>query len=251
MARWTPSIARRAAGVALIGLLYVLAVVAQGDGPAPLAVPVVGAQAACTPRPPIRTRVRTVSPDILSVTISAALPIQRIHFGVTQNAFLDVPGGPPGSPGGFDLVLTSSLTDVPFVVRRNGGVINVPLTVVDACGDWRTFVGAGLQARPATPTPSVSPTPTPTSSVFDPNNYVGQGDRFNCFDFESQAQTQAVLRADPNDPNRLDISSVRATYVPDGIACNSSLDAPEWSASFYFPQPYDLTPVPTPVGGRH
>lgn len=50
---------------------------------------------------------------------------------------------------------------------------------------------------------------------FDPTRYVGQGDRYNCGDFASQAQAQAVLRADPTDPNRLDADR-------DGIACETN-----------------------------
>ena len=46
--------------------------------------------------------------------------------------------------------------------------------------------------------------PATTSSTFDPTQYVGQGNRYNCKDFNSQANAQAVLRADPSDPNRLD-----------------------------------------------
>jgi hypothetical protein len=41
-------------------------------------------------------------------------------------------------------------------------------------------------------------------AAFDPLPYIGQGDAFNCADFVSQADAQAVLRADPTDPNRLD-----------------------------------------------
>ena len=48
--------------------------------------------------------------------------------------------------------------------------------------------------------------------TFDPSAYLGQGDAYNCADFTSQAQAQAVLRADPSDPNRLDADK-------DGIAC--------------------------------
>lgn len=47
---------------------------------------------------------------------------------------------------------------------------------------------------------------------FDPSQYIGQGDAFNCGDFVSQADAQAVLRADPRDPNRLDADR-------DGVAC--------------------------------
>lgn len=70
--------------------------------------------------------------------------------------------------------------------------------------------------------PTALPTP---ASGFNPYAYVGQGDRYNCADFASQANAQAVLRADPTDPNKLDADK-------DGIACESNRS------------PKDLTPVP-------
>jgi hypothetical protein len=59
------------------------------------------------------------------------------------------------------------------------------------------------------PTPVVTAPPVRTVAPvvvagFDPLRYTGQGDRYNCGDFASQAQAQAVLRADPRDPNELD-----------------------------------------------
>lgn len=60
---------------------------------------------------------------------------------------------------------------------------------------------------------------------FDPQQYVGQGDAYNCGDFASQAEAQAVLRADPGDPNHLDADR-------DGIACERNR------------APRDLEPVP-------
>ena len=59
---------------------------------------------------------------------------------------------------------------------------------------------------------------------FGPGKYTGQGDRNNCSDFASQAEAQAVLRADPSDPTRLDKDG-------NGIVCESS------------PSPKDLLPV--------
>ena len=53
---------------------------------------------------------------------------------------------------------------------------------------------------------------------FDPTIFIGQGDAYNCGDFNSQARAQAVLRADPTDPNRLDADW-------DGIACESNRGA--------------------------
>ena len=73
-------------------------------------------------------------------------------------------------------------------------------------------------------------TPATTSSVFDPTHYVGQGNRYNCSDFTSQAQAQSVLRADPTDPNRLDGDK-------DGIACEGNRG------------PYDREPVLVPWCG--
>ena len=85
--------------------------------------------------------------------------------------------------------------------------------------------------RPATPapTPIVTAPPARTAAPvvvagFDPLRYIGQGDRYNCGDFASQAQAQAVLRADPRDPNGLDGDN-------DGVACETNRS------------PFDRTPV--------
>jgi hypothetical protein len=59
------------------------------------------------------------------------------------------------------------------------------------------------------------PASSPVAHGFDPGKYTGQGDRYNCSDFASQAEAQAVLRADPSDPNRLDKDG-------NGVACESS-----------------------------
>lgn len=82
---------------------------------------------------------------------------------------------------------------------------------------------------PQTPTPFSIPTPIANNSSkyiesFNPNLYIGQGNKFNCKDFSSQAQAQAVLRADSTDPNKLDTDY-------DGIACESNKN------------PKDLNPV--------
>ena len=52
-------------------------------------------------------------------------------------------------------------------------------------------------------------------SDVDPWFYLEYGDAFNCADFVSQADAQAVLTADPSDPNRLDADA-------DGIACEEN-----------------------------
>ena len=89
-----------------------------------------------------------------------------------------------------------------------------------------TVVSPGPTTVPPASVPSATPVPSPTPipialpsasprSGFDPSFYVGKGDAFNCADFASQADAQAVLRLDPTDPNRLDADR-------DGIACESN-----------------------------
>jgi hypothetical protein len=48
------------------------------------------------------------------------------------------------------------------------------------------------------------------------------------------------------DPNKLDTNDAQGRG-PDGIACNTKFEAPEWADSMYWPEPLDRTPVPTPV----
>jgi hypothetical protein len=70
-----------------------------------------------------------------------------------------------------------------------------------------------------------SPSPVPARAVaaatpalpagFDPQKYLGQGNAFDCADLASQAEAQAILRADPTDPNVIDNDR-------DGIACESN-----------------------------
>lgn len=69
------------------------------------------------------------------------------------------------------------------------------------------------------------PAPPPASPGFYPSAYLTGFDDFNCADFLSQADAQAVLRADPSDPNGLDTDA-------DGWACESNRG------------PKDLVPVP-------
>lgn len=54
------------------------------------------------------------------------------------------------------------------------------------------------------------------AAPFDPLPYIGGGDAYNCTDFASQADAQAVLRADPSDPNKLDQGGIP------GVACEST-----------------------------
>lgn len=83
----------------------------------------------------------------------------------------------------------------------------------------RTLIAAALTfavlAAPAAAQIVEEPAPPPASLDFYPSAYLGQGDAYNCADFSSQADAQAVLRADPTDPNGLDRDV-------DGIACETN-----------------------------
>jgi len=105
-----------------------------------------------------------------------------------------------------------------------------PLPDVVIASSRRTPTPPGQQPspQPGTSVPPLAPAPesttapipppgpqAPPAGAFDPARYLNQGDRFNCNDFQNQADAQAVLRADPTDPNRLDTDR-------DGVACESN-----------------------------
>ncbi len=91
--------------------------------------------------------------------------------------------------------------------------------IVNQVGLWSPATCAGDTAQSAdmvVVAPPVEPAPAPVQPTgFDPTKYIGQGDRYNCSAFASQAEAQSVLRADPRDPNKLDADR-------DGIACESN-----------------------------
>jgi hypothetical protein len=71
----------------------------------------------------------------------------------------------------------------------------------------------------------------PHNKAFSVQRYLGHGDGYDCIEFASQADAQAVLRADPSDPNQLDREPGGDSADSDGIACAS------------LPAPKDLDPV--------
>lgn len=74
---------------------------------------------------------------------------------------------------------------------------------------------AAATVAPTAPPAAVEPAPASPAPDFDPRRYLGQGNAYNCSSFRSQAEAQAVLRADPSDPNVLDQNR-------DGIACEAN-----------------------------
>src|SRR6185437_10039703 len=91
---------RRIIMLIALGLVYTLGMLGRSDD-APLLAPVeVGAQAPCAPPLPPQVRVQNDGADVLWVTVTAASTLQKVRFGNTQNALLDVPRGPVSSRGG-------------------------------------------------------------------------------------------------------------------------------------------------------
>jgi hypothetical protein len=90
-------------------------------------------------------------PGTLRATIAAQTSqgtptnaLRELRFGATSNAVLDLPDGRTGVAGNVQLAVPSSVQEASFSVRRTGpGAFRAPLIVVDACGEWSTFVGAG------------------------------------------------------------------------------------------------------------
>jgi hypothetical protein len=86
----------------------------------------------------------------VSVTRPAAAPsnaLVQLQFGATQNAAVEI-GGQVWPNGSFAESFAPGTQQATFTVRRRvpGQPATVPLTVVDACGSWQTFVGGGPSA---------------------------------------------------------------------------------------------------------
>ena len=105
---------------------------------------------ACSPRPPVRVQTATAGPGQLQVTVTAgtttsgpAIELRALQFGAATNARISIAGG-AAQPGGFNHELASGTRQATFTVERaDPGAMTVPLKVLDACGVWPTFVGAG------------------------------------------------------------------------------------------------------------
>jgi CSLREA domain-containing protein len=109
----------------------------------------------CSPRPDVRVTT-TRSPDgRLQVTVTAQTgpgvtsnAVIQLQFGGAANAIIEAPGGPPNSSGPFDISPPAGSISYTFFLRRlaAGQGVQLPVTVVDSCGRWPTFVGGGPSA---------------------------------------------------------------------------------------------------------
>jgi hypothetical protein len=115
----------------------------------------------CSPRPRVVVHSARGVAGELRVTLdagtSAGSPtnqLTQLQIGAATNARITVPAGPNGrpgltsSPGNATLNLTETPGSLTFSVVRaqNGQATTVPISVTDACGTWRTFVGGGPTA---------------------------------------------------------------------------------------------------------
>jgi CSLREA domain-containing protein len=103
----------------------------------------------CTPRPPVAVTSVPDGAGRLRVTVSTSGgAIGVLHFGAATNAQITAPGGSPNAASNFDVTPPPGATSFTFTVARAtaGHGVQVPFTVVDACGAWPTFVGGGPTA---------------------------------------------------------------------------------------------------------
>ncbi|MEU8487080.1 hypothetical protein [Streptomyces sp. NPDC048641] len=103
-------------------------------------------------------------------------------------------------------------------------VVAVALVVVALARGGSDAAAPAQKSDPEWCTPGTQRTALcPHSKVFDAKEYAIHGDAFECVGFASQADAQAVLRANPSDPNHLDDGG--------GVACRG------------LPAPRDTKPV--------
>ncbi|HLH25770.1 MAG TPA: hypothetical protein VK066_24900 [Chloroflexota bacterium] len=105
--------------------------------------------AVCSPRPAVRVTVQPAGANQLSVTVAAGgnARLQQLQFGAATNALIDVAGTPEFSGNRtITLPLETQLTTFTVHHATVGQATTVPLTVVDGCGSWPTFVGGGPNA---------------------------------------------------------------------------------------------------------
>ncbi|MAG35324.1 MAG: hypothetical protein CL878_03620 [Dehalococcoidia bacterium] len=203
---------------------------ATGAAPTATTIPVPAAATTVPPTPtspPPATTTPRPTPSAVVAVAAIAPPLPS-----TATAVPPAPTTPPSAtatpePTASPVLPAATTTPAPPTPTRSPLPTSTPQPTASPMVPTATTAPPPTSTpTPVPPTPtSQPPTETATASGFDPANFIGQGNAFNCGDFGSQAQAQAVLRADPSDPNRLDNDR-------DGLACEG------------LPAPKDLTPVP-------
>lgn len=103
--------------------------------------------AVCTPRSPVTVTVSKIGDGQFQAIITAGAAsgnLTRIQVLGVQNAVVDIEGGPSNITSATTYNLSPIVKSRRIIFRRTGsGPMTVPLNITDACGDWKTFVGAG------------------------------------------------------------------------------------------------------------
>jgi hypothetical protein len=107
---------------------------------------------ACTPRPRVATSVApgggVLQVNVESTPLGTATnnTLRQVTFGTFQNATVILNGQPVTS--GQTVTVPQHTVGVSFTVQRiaSDQPTTVPFTVVDGCGEWKTFVGGGANA---------------------------------------------------------------------------------------------------------
>jgi hypothetical protein len=111
------------------------------------------AASVCSPRPPVNLTTTPIGGGRLQVTVTATTnPGQAtntatsIQFGQSTGAEVEI-GPRPADSRPFTFTPPAGATQATFIVHRTaGGPVQTPFTVIDGCGEWRTFVGGGASA---------------------------------------------------------------------------------------------------------
>jgi uncharacterized protein (DUF1501 family) len=110
--------------------------------PLPLFAPPVN----CAPRPPVRVSTSASGGRLQVTLVAGGGLIREVRFGPTQNGRVDV-GSLTAQTGTFTYRPMTAAAQVTFSVGREAaGASTVPITVVDDCGEWKSFVGGGATA---------------------------------------------------------------------------------------------------------
>jgi hypothetical protein len=119
----------------------------------------------CAPRSNVGVSVVPAGSNQLQVTItspmSAGAQLQALNFGEATGGVFDV-GGSTGLRGPFSTTFPRGTTATSFIVRQTAAYVTVPLTVMDSCGAWSTFVGRGPSGLTGSaPSAPQAPQPSP------------------------------------------------------------------------------------------
>ena len=124
------------------GTFPLLGIFNPASAPPPTPVPVPP-----TPVPPAPAGVQTTrgAGGQLQVTLSGrGGTIRAVRFGAASNALIEV-GGQPARSGDFTYTPPTPTAQIGLTIRRVAASVaaTVPLVIVDAAGEWPTFVGGG------------------------------------------------------------------------------------------------------------